>query len=63
MHYDVKGHDCVKWSYAADDQTLHYMEDAAHGGYDLLIFRDTAAAATASRKSDCAASPTRSCTS
>jgi hypothetical protein len=39
VHYDVKGHDCVKWSYAADDKTLHYMEDAAHGGYDLLIFR------------------------
>jgi len=39
VHYDVNGHDCVKWSYAADDKTLHYMEDAAHGGYDLLIFR------------------------
>jgi hypothetical protein len=39
VHYDVNGHDCVKWSYAADDKTLHYMEDAAHGGYDLLILR------------------------
>jgi hypothetical protein len=39
VHYDVDGHDCVKWSYAADDKTLHYMEDAAHGGYDLLILR------------------------
>ncbi len=39
VHYDINGHDCVKWSYAADDKTLHYMEDAAHGGYDLLIFR------------------------
>lgn len=39
VHYDVNGHDCVKWSYAADDNTLHYMEDAAHGGYDLLIIR------------------------
>jgi hypothetical protein len=39
VHYQVDGHDCVKWSYAADDKTLHYMEDAAHGGYDLLILR------------------------
>jgi hypothetical protein len=39
VHYNVDGHDCVKWSYAADDKTLHYMEDAGHGGYDLLIFR------------------------
>lgn len=39
VHYDVSGHDCVKWSYASDDATLHYMEDAAHGGYDLLIVR------------------------
>jgi len=39
VHYEVKGHDCVKWSYAADDKTLHYVEDAAHGGYDLLLYR------------------------
>jgi hypothetical protein len=39
VHYDVNGHDCVKWSYAADDPTLHYMEDTAHGGYDMLILR------------------------
>ncbi len=39
VHYQVNGHDCVKWSYAADDPTLHYMEDAAHGGYDLLVCR------------------------
>ena len=39
VHYNVDGHDCVKWSYSADDKTLHYMEDAGHGGYDLLIFR------------------------
>ena len=39
VHYDVDGHDCVKWSYAANDPTLHYMEDAGHGGYDLLLLR------------------------
>ncbi len=39
VHYDVMGHDCVKWSYAADDKELRHIEDAAHGGYDLLIVR------------------------
>jgi hypothetical protein len=37
--YDVNGHDCVKWSYVTEGKTLHHVEDAAHGGYDMLILR------------------------
>ncbi len=39
VHYNVDGHDCVKWSYAANYPTLNYMEDSSHGGYDLLLLR------------------------
>ena len=37
VHYQVDGHDCVKWSYAVSDKTLHHMEDTAHAGYDLHV--------------------------
>src|SRR5439155_4389897 len=32
-HYDVDGHDCVKWSYAKEGKTLKHVEDTPHGGY------------------------------
>jgi len=36
----IAGHTCYQWSYSADDPTLHYPEDAAHGGYDVIgIYR------------------------
>ena len=38
-HYDVNGHDCVKWSYVKEGKTLHHVEDTPHGGYDMLILR------------------------
>src|SRR5439155_13076700 len=38
-HYDVDGHDCVKWSYAKEGKTLKHVEDTPHGGYDMLILR------------------------
>jgi len=39
IHYDVDGHDCVKWSYVTEGKTLKHVEDTAHGGYDMLILR------------------------
>jgi hypothetical protein len=39
VHYDVDGHDCVKWSYAKEGKTLKHVEDTPHGGYDMLIVR------------------------
>jgi hypothetical protein len=37
--YDVNGHKCFKWSYGPENQTLRHVEDTAHGGYDILIYR------------------------
>jgi hypothetical protein len=39
IHYDVNGHDCVKWSYVTEGKSLRHVEDSAHGGYDMLILR------------------------
>jgi hypothetical protein len=38
-NYAVQGHDCYKWSYAAEDPTLKYIEDTGHAGYDVLVWR------------------------
>ncbi|HEY7088431.1 MAG TPA: hypothetical protein VH518_10105 [Tepidisphaeraceae bacterium] len=39
VHYDVGGHDCVKWSYVTEGGALKHIEDSAHGGYDMHILR------------------------
>jgi len=35
-HVTIAEHACYQWSYSSDDPTLHYPEDAAHGGYDII---------------------------
>jgi hypothetical protein len=34
--YQKNGIDCYKWSYHVWDSTMKYVEDPAHGGYDML---------------------------
>ncbi|MGN6370739.1 MAG: hypothetical protein ACTHN5_20995 [Phycisphaerae bacterium] len=34
----VDGHECRKWTYAVENPMKH-IEDAGHGGYDMLIYR------------------------